>query len=436
MTAEVAIMNHEGIALAADSAVTATSTSVDNEQKIFLSANKLFALSDTAPVGALVYGRATFMLVPWAVLLKDYRTERRGQRFATLPEYADDLCTFLAKEAVPKYIDRGHQLHHARHVVNTIFREIYDAAFDAALAAWDGQQPGGPPIATATAEKTAEYRQRAMDITDIPPGYLSTVRNMLRPYLRTQRREIFSDEILTRELVQSLNVVAVRAAAGYFADISLGSTSFDTGIAVAGFGENEAFPSLIRVRLQGFLADTLQRQTGRHSRVAPDNSAIIVPLAQRDMIDQFMSGMASSYVGYIAGAMLSQLDTYVQLVAEELPSEYDRSEFIQKLTLEHPKIIQDVVKDIRKRRDTEFARPILDVVATLPTDQLAAMAEALVSLTSLKRRVSRQAETVGGPTDVALITKGDGLIWIKRKHYFEPELNPAYFARRFGARGT
>lgn len=27
------------------------------------------------------------------------------------------------------------------------------------------------------------------------------------------------------------------------------------------------------------------------------------------------------------------------------------------------------------------------------------------------------AETVGGPIDVALITKGDGLTWVKRKRH-------------------
>jgi hypothetical protein len=36
-------------------------------------------------------------------------------------------------------------------------------------------------------------------------------------------------------------------------------------------------------------------------------------------------------------------------------------------------------------------------------------------------------ETVGGPIDVAVISKGDGLIWIKRKHYFSPELNRQFF---------
>lgn len=79
----------------------------------------------------------------------------------------------------------------------------------------------------------------------------------------------------------------------------------------------------------------------------------------------------------------------------------------------------------------KFISPILDIVADLPKDELAAMAESLVNLTSFKRRISAEAETVGGPIDVAVISKGDGFVWIKRKHYFERDLNPAFFANYY-----
>ncbi len=67
----------------------------------------------------------------------------------------------------------------------------------------------------------------------------------------------------------------------------------------------------------------------------------------------------------------------------------------------------------------------------LPKDELSAMAEALVSLTSFKRKVTMGSETVGGPIDVAVISKGDGFVWIKRKHYFKAELNPQFFANYY-----
>ena len=71
------------------------------------------------------------------------------------------------------------------------------------------------------------------------------------------------------------------------------------------------------------------------------------------------------------------------------------------------------------------------MVTHLPKDELAAMAESLVRLTSFKRRVSVEAERVAEPIDVAVISKGDGFIWIKRKHYFQRELNPQFFANYY-----
>ena len=49
---------------------------------------------------------------------------------------------------------------------------------------------------------------------------------------------------------------------------------------------------------------------------------------------------------------------------------------------------------------------------------------------SLKERVTRPSASVSRPIDVAVISKNDGFIWIKRKHYFDPKLNPRFFAKR------
>lgn len=70
-------------------------------------------------------------------------------------------------------------------------------------------------------------------------------------------------------------------------------------------------------------------------------------------------------------------------------------------------------------------------LAYLDREDLANLVESLISLTSLNRRVTGSEEGVGGPTDVAIISKGDGFIWMKRKHYFNPELNQHYFANYF-----
>jgi hypothetical protein len=70
-----------------------------------------------------------------------------------------------------------------------------------------------------------------------------------------------------------------------------------------------------------------------------------------------------------------------------------------------------------------YMNPLLGVVRSLPIGELAEMTEALVNLTSFKRRVTRATESVGPPVDVAVITKGDGFVWIKRKNYIDPKIN-------------
>src|SRR5205085_9222928 len=82
-------------------------------------------------------------------------------------------------------------------------------------------------------------------------------------------------------------------------------------------------------------------------------------------------------------------------------------------------------------QQARYFTPVLDTIEVLPKDELAAMAEAFVNLTKFRRRVTPVAETVGGPIDVAVITKGDGFVWISRKHYFTKELNPHFVANYY-----
>ena len=69
------------------------------------------------------------------------------------------------------------------------------------------------------------------------------------------------------------------------------------------------------------------------------------------------------------------------------------------------------------------------MVNHLSKKELGEVAYSLVELTSRKRRYSSEMETVGGPIDVAILTRNEGFIWVRRKRYFDVELNPAYVER-------
>ena len=93
MTAEVAILNSSGVALAADSAVTI------GNAKIYNSALKLFALSKVEPVGIMIYGSASLMGLPWETIIKVFRKELSSKSYKSLKTYADTFIKYLSKRS-------------------------------------------------------------------------------------------------------------------------------------------------------------------------------------------------------------------------------------------------------------------------------------------------------------------------------------------------
>lgn len=59
----------------------------------------------------------------------------------------------------------------------------------------------------------------------------------------------------------------------------------------------------------------------------------------------------------------------------------------------------------------------------MPTGDAIALADFLVHTTKMYVHFLRGADTVGGDTDIATVTKYEGFKWIKRKHYYPRELN-------------
>ena len=94
-------------------------------------------------------------------------------------------------------------------------------------------------------------------------------------------------------------------------------------------------------------------------------------------------------------------------------------------------ILKELIDEIRKIKQQSQISPTIETVAILSKEDLAEMAESLIYLTYLKRRISSEEESVGGPIDVAIISKGDGFIWKKRKHYFNEDLNKHFMSNYF-----
>jgi hypothetical protein len=153
--------------------------------------------------------------------------------------------------------------------------------------------------------------------------------------------------------------------------------------------------------------------------------------AQREMAERFLFGLdvqiKEKIVRFCRQAVSAIGDLAQSLVTFESQDESDA--FRTTLKTAEESFVSDLETLGMDTIRDESQRAVEDMVEFMPKQDLAEFAEALVNLSSVQRRVHSGFETVGGPIDVAVISKSEGLVWVKRKHYFPHELNARFFNR-------
>ena len=117
MSAIVAVLNRHGVSIAADSAVT-----LGNTHKVVNSGNKIFTLSKYYPVAIMTYSNASFMNVPWDIIIKEYRKSLQQRSFPKLSDYQDDFIKYVVKNNF--FVMMKHNTFSYNHKLETSMKSI------------------------------------------------------------------------------------------------------------------------------------------------------------------------------------------------------------------------------------------------------------------------------------------------------------------------
>ena len=200
-----------------------------------------------------------------------------------------------------------------------------------------------------------------------------------------------------------------------------------SGFVIAGFGSEEDFPSIINVNYSGVYKNKFKNKIEKKS-IDTINDGAIISFAQGDVIGTFLQGIDPRVKKIIKYYIESYFKGLLSIIFK---NDFNSPE-CQKLINVIPSITQDFENKLENRLEKFITNPILRSVRSLSKEDLAVMAESLIELTCYKRKVTIDSlESVGGPIDVAVISKNDGFIWIKRKHYFDKELNMSFMHNYF-----
>ncbi len=206
--------------------------------------------------------------------------------------------------------------------------------------------------------------------------------------------------------------------------------NYFTGLIFFGFGQSDIYPSLIPLNISGVIDNRLRyfKDESGIARISNETySSAIRPFAQTDVINIILSGVDPDLNNIFINQFYDFFTKYNKVISGILGS--SNAGIVAKIdNIDLKALINEYAEQMQHVQRMNYIEPLMNAVDSLSKEDLSEMAESLIYLTYLKRRITFAEESVGGPVDVALVSKGDGFIWIKRKHYFKPDLNHHFFS--------
>ena len=417
MTAVAGILNKQGVAIAADSAVTVSGV---GGRKVYNSANKIFTLSKYHPVGISIYNSAQFMGIPWEILIKEYRKQLDTKSFPKLLDYKIDFFEWLKANSY-FLTEKSNDflffdfLSFLQTIINEYIRinKIQNNEIE--------QEKLSEFLRDYVKNEIPKHK-KIESLKELQKDEFLAQLNAFIPQIIKVLNENFNSKFVKENFENEL----INA---YYEYLIHDQFLQFTGLIFTGYGEEELFPRLfpvnISIVINGLLRYNIDEQ--KVAIVDNKNNSCIRPFAQTDVIDTILQGISPELNDLSSNVFGSFMNGFVNEVKgikgmpEEVKVQLDKLN-IQNYVNNYQSQFGNIIRQ-------KYVNPLMGAVSQLSKEDLAEMAESLVYLTYLKRRFTMAEESVGGPVDIAVITKGDGFIWIKRKHYFKPELNQSFFKK-------
>lgn len=385
MTAEVGIINQRGVALAADSAVTISKA---NGEVITLNnANKLFTLSPLNRVGIMIYGNASFMDIPLDVLINSYSEKTAKETKPALKNYVESLLRYLKDLNIYKKESEE----------TFVIQNAY-----AALKELPDNPQSVDDIETALYKLQKEYNDTVINVD---------FNNFQKKYFE-QVKSVFLTKYSTKAFVDLFQLFLQVVAQIIASSASLSNSS--TGLVIAGYGNEELFPSVYHLNLIGRYDNQIKYTVEDIKCTDPITGKVssgIMPFARREMVDTVLNGIDPT----LKDVITNELVKIHQYMGQYLDENYGQTEETKELKEYLGKSVERRYRELDDIIKANYIQPIIAMLNNLSLQELGQMAHTLVNLTSFKRKFSGDLRTVGGPIDVLVVSRKDGAQWLTDK---------------------
>ena len=320
MTAQIVIMNKEAIALASDSAITMTRA---KDKKIFTTASKLFALSRHYPIGIMISGSASFMGIPWETIIKIYRNKKGKESFDNLNQHAIDFIEFLDRRNTlfPATLQKKYLISKIYSYFDFIKRKINKEVSSEIYKKGKILDEDIKKIVSRIIKEQYGLCEKADNIPSVKKSFNKKIIDKYNKIIKKAIKEVFENLPITRSHSSQLKKIVGNIFSKFPKDFPIGDVS---EIVIAGFGKKDTFPALNSYIIEGKVEKKLKFKETKNVKIALENTATIIPFAQREMVDIFMQGIDPFYLRVVRNYLLWLSQKYSEMIVDNIKKYTDK----------------------------------------------------------------------------------------------------------------
>jgi hypothetical protein len=425
MTSEVMLLNVQGAALAADSALTAIEYHADGTASVRYQTGteKIYVLDASLPVASMIFDVAEFYRYPWATIFETFKA-CVPQPGATVPKISQALVNFLARwtsgadqkaqQMLP--LDEGQErLSFAIYIAAAVQR-FYQCAELA--GAEDGRKPEAMQRALDMLRFETQYSGDYFQNLFLPHGDVPTRRPLvgqssprlvalldqyLDRLLTGMLKSMFGEGVIAPDVKKSLAEIAIESCLTDWMAPGVPKT----GIVFAGFGASDVRPSFLEIRVGSTFGGIVKHQLVEGGAPTQREPAIIRSFAQADLIDALLRGAQPGYryvmfqlmrqgIGALLNAVGGEIAKKDANLAKSVLQTFDQAP----LAIARAVIMagDDIARGAMEMR-------VAEVVSSAAPELLAEYAGNLVRLSVIEHQLTG-SQTVAEPILAVLMKKG------------------------------
>lgn len=428
MTSVVGILNIQGLAIAADSAVTRTRNSGRPEEKVTKNGNKMIRMSNDDPIAVMITGSADFLGVPWDVIVRRFR-QRKGEEkkhYPTVEACVNDFFDYVASNDT--LWNSGLCSNYLYAVASWLFNEAMDEISDENDRFCDGSMKYPEQFMKAFTRILSCIAQDMLRGLGSPHFENYPLDEFRRDAAKTldsffwerADKEEFSDipKTLPQEMLDAIRPTFEAALLAVMGSKMENDKS--SRLVFTGYGVDQEFPSLVSAVVCEGYAHRVNYSIAPKDIVdiTEDRPVAICPFAQDDVMRAILKGMhfdwskkAFEELGQMTAGGLDSV-VYSMVPEEEAGYLYENLFSVNVEDLKNAFYWEG--GQLFKENEHKWERGL----ERYNPEDLAVIADSFIDLTGLHRALTFQQEGVGGIVDLAVITKDEGFKWLRRKGWY------------------